>query len=336
MSNQEKSDQSREKSLYFLLLSTLRRNNLHQGKPEKTKQLVKNLEILELDDDWVILSVVDTLEETVTISKTEFKFYPNKKLSSYSDDPTLLNKETANYIVRSLYELFEILKDSSVPDLQKKLFKFPFQITIVLISSFILPFRNELPNNLTVLVQVMYSLLLANYIGTLAVRKKHQRLFLALLFPIIIVWVSFTKGNSFKMDIIFAFLFLTYSLGILGHNKLVAANMEITVALVIFIAVLCLNMTNVYDTTIFDNLFLLMYMSWMTFSKLQSQKKHRIEAIFYFFVLTTILLLTLLVIENWINLFSIVIAFVLSYKAFQNSKRKSELELFLGVWALFL
>ena len=331
----ENLDQSRKKSLYFLLLSTLRRNNLEQAKPEKTKQLVKNLDILELENDWVIFSEVDNIQQAVTISKTEFKFYPNKKLSSYSEDPTILNKMTAGNIIKTFYELFGIAKEPLAPKTHKNSSNFSIVVTMSLFSTVLLSFRDELPHNLTLTLQLTYSFFLAKFISTLAIKLKHQRLLLALLFPIIAIWMNVQHGTNFMMSSLYSILFVVYGFGIFGRNKLVATNVETVLALVILLAGLFLNLSSIYHMTIFDNLFLIMYISWIFFSKASSGEK-KTRFYFHFFVFFTGLFLTLLISKNWTYLFSILLAIVLSYKSFQCSSRKSELELFFGVQVLFL
>jgi hypothetical protein len=97
-------DESRQKSLYFLILATLRKNVLGTNNIQIASELARNLRIKELDKDWEITSFFQNREIKTSISKAEFKFYPTKNESSYEIEPSTQNTISAKSVVKNLFD----------------------------------------------------------------------------------------------------------------------------------------------------------------------------------------------------------------------------------------
>ena len=97
-------DESRQKSLYFLILATLRKNVLGTTDIQIASELARNLRIKELDKDWEVTSFFQNREIKTSISKSEFKFYPTKNESSYEIEPSTQNTISAKLVVKDLFD----------------------------------------------------------------------------------------------------------------------------------------------------------------------------------------------------------------------------------------
>ena len=104
-------DQSRKKSLYYLLLSSVRRNIAILDNLTTNQKIVEKLEILEDENDWVIHFSHNFENKSITVGKSEFKFYQTRQPDSMEINPGKSNLELADFIVKELITNIGIKSD---------------------------------------------------------------------------------------------------------------------------------------------------------------------------------------------------------------------------------
>jgi hypothetical protein len=97
-------DESRKRSLYFLLMTEARKQTLQSGNIEMARSITSNLDVIEAEDSWLVTSKVDSTEISVEVPKKKFQFYPTKNAESYEIEPSILNKQSAASVINDLYQ----------------------------------------------------------------------------------------------------------------------------------------------------------------------------------------------------------------------------------------
>ena len=97
-------DQSRLKSLYFLLLATARKRVLNSSDPSIAREIIKHLEIRELEDSWEISAHLTNGSINILREKSKFTFYATKNETSYDVEPSVSNKYQAELVVNELFK----------------------------------------------------------------------------------------------------------------------------------------------------------------------------------------------------------------------------------------
>jgi hypothetical protein len=98
-------DESRKRSLYFLILATLRKYVLGTDNAQAASEIARNLRIEEQDKEWEVFSFLNNREIKTSIPKSNFKFYPTKNVSSYEIEPSAQNTLSAKLVVRNLFDI---------------------------------------------------------------------------------------------------------------------------------------------------------------------------------------------------------------------------------------
>jgi hypothetical protein len=134
-------DQSRLKSLYFLLLVNARKRVLNSSDPLVAREIVKYLEIRELEDFWEISTRVADGAINILREKSNFTFYPTKNESSYGVEPSVSNKYQAELVVNELFQKaglshgeIEIADRESFQSLKAALRKYLLTCLLILIG----------------------------------------------------------------------------------------------------------------------------------------------------------------------------------------------------------
>ena len=107
-------DKSRERSLYFLILTNLRRYVSQSSDIPSARQLASNLKLIEQEEFWEILTVFNGQEIKVSRLKSDFKFYATKDRSSYEVEPSQQNSLSAKSIIAEIFSLAGI-ENPSLP-----------------------------------------------------------------------------------------------------------------------------------------------------------------------------------------------------------------------------
>ena len=96
-------DKSRERSLYFLILVTLRKYVSQSEDVPSARELAKNLTIIEAENVWEITTLLNKEKISTTVPKENFRFYPTKDRSSYDIEPSQQNAASAKSVVQTLF-----------------------------------------------------------------------------------------------------------------------------------------------------------------------------------------------------------------------------------------
>jgi len=106
-------DQSREKSLLFLLTRHAR-ENISQEHFEKFKLSLRTLQVIQDAEMWDISCIMEDKKRSVSTPKSDFIFYSTKSKDRYPIDPQELNRKSAEKVLAMLYpELEHRLSKSS-------------------------------------------------------------------------------------------------------------------------------------------------------------------------------------------------------------------------------
>ncbi len=97
-------DNSRQRSLYFLILATLRKLVSQSEDLPSARELAKNLTVLENSESWEVATSLRSEKIVVMVPKTDFRFYPTKDLSSYEVEPSKQNAASAKSVIKALFE----------------------------------------------------------------------------------------------------------------------------------------------------------------------------------------------------------------------------------------
>ena len=103
-------DKSREKSLLFLLSTVARSLEVPLEHKEDLRKSIATLLITERDDIWNITASTSLGgEKSYSIPKTRFIFYPVKDSTTYEMNPAILNKNSAQEVLLSLFAEYSAL-----------------------------------------------------------------------------------------------------------------------------------------------------------------------------------------------------------------------------------
>jgi hypothetical protein len=157
-------DESRKRSLYFLLMTEARKQTLMSGDIEKARSISSNLEVSELEDSWLVVSKSAEAYVSIEIGKKNFQFYPTKNADSYEIEPSVLNQSSAQEVIKQLYEKVGITQHSEPQKVNRSFETLGFSLNpqhAVLIGLFSVSLLDLVLNLPETLVQVTIVLLLS-------------------------------------------------------------------------------------------------------------------------------------------------------------------------------
>jgi hypothetical protein len=96
-------DQSRSKSLLHLLLATARTRVLSSNNLVAARELVAGMRVEEFGASWRISTEINGKKLSIECPKNQFVFYPTKSEESYTQEPYLQNRKSANALVEALF-----------------------------------------------------------------------------------------------------------------------------------------------------------------------------------------------------------------------------------------
>ena len=104
------------------MLVTARKRVLASSNPSIAREIIKQLEIKELNDSWEITAHLTDGPINILREKSKFTFYPTKNETSYEVEPSVSNKYQAELVISELF-LNAGLSDSGLKSLDIEKFK---------------------------------------------------------------------------------------------------------------------------------------------------------------------------------------------------------------------
>lgn len=102
-------DKSREKSLLFLLSTVSRSLEASPENKMRIRESIATLKIQDSGDKWEISARLSNEKlKNIEITKDRFSFYPVKSAARYETNPAVLNKNSAQEVLLSLFAEFEV------------------------------------------------------------------------------------------------------------------------------------------------------------------------------------------------------------------------------------
>jgi hypothetical protein len=239
-------DESRKKSLHFLLLTFLRQKSSRVNQPHVTRELVRNLEILELRDDWKITTRLENKVIEFDYPKSDFEFYQTKSEDFYKIDPAEKNRISAQKVVFDLFSAANLIENKSlVPD--ELGFSFWARLkarkheAALFLAFATLQFLFNSNSTVNAMLRMAYvSLVLLNYFnGNI---KQNKRKFFALL--MVLVVLSFKAHLGFSSHDQLMFAIVIFAMHLLAKNKFTRRKVVILNVIAIFGLIVSYNMNS--------------------------------------------------------------------------------------------
>ena len=218
-------DESRKRSLYFLLMVEARKRTLQSGDIQNARAISKNLEVHESSDLWLITSRTNESSISVEVPKSSFQFYPTKNAQAYEIEPSVLNGKSAAWVINELYQAagispLQLLSRSAKRSSRKKAQMFNPQHLALggLFGLISLDFLLEMPPNVmlfgkTLPVIIPIALLFKD-------TEKWLRSIIILVFSIAIFMISFISLDVIETSTALKFLTLLLLVDALHHKLL--------------------------------------------------------------------------------------------------------------------
>ena len=216
-------DNSRQRSLYFLILATLRKYVSQSEDLISARELAKNLTIVENSESWEISTSLQEKKISVTASKVDFKFYPTKDLSSYEVEPSKQNSASAKSVVKFLF------KEAGIANLQfpensnsegKKKEKFPvfdlntIEMSMIFITALFLHLR-IIPESVVPIIRTILGVyLLVSLVGWRNIQSKVLKFAIPIIsFGALSYFAKINLGSNIQLIFVSYFLLIV----ILNH-----------------------------------------------------------------------------------------------------------------------
>ena len=128
-------DQSREKSLYFLLQAVARQMNFQDPDKWKVRSAIKSIVIKDLGENWEVVATCESKISTKLIPKSSFVFYYTKSAENLALDPAIQNQNSARELLSDLFESFGFVTQIKAKEVKTS--RPVYQILIKMILSLI-------------------------------------------------------------------------------------------------------------------------------------------------------------------------------------------------------
>ena len=102
-------DQSRERSLFFLLSTIARNLDTPQEIKAQFKESIGSLQIRDNGETWLIsIRSLNDQPDEISFPKNRFSFYPVKSADRYDTNPAVLNRNSAEEVLMYFYGKFGV------------------------------------------------------------------------------------------------------------------------------------------------------------------------------------------------------------------------------------
>lgn len=125
-------DQSRERSLYFLLQAVARQMSFQDPDKWKVRTAIKSIAIKDLGENWEVIATCDSKISTKLVPKGSFIFYYTKAPENLELDPAIQNQNSARELLRGLFETFGFVTQIKAKEVKKLRFIYQKIIKIIL------------------------------------------------------------------------------------------------------------------------------------------------------------------------------------------------------------
>jgi hypothetical protein len=243
-------DNSRQRSLHFLILATLRKYVSQSNDVPAARELAKNLVVIESEDNWEIVTTINSEKISTTIPKTNFKFYATKDVSAYEIEPSQLNAMSAKSVVEKIFNAAGIINTAfpvniNVPEHPIKTFSGKInslQLPIIFFVSLFMHWKLIDLGIFPYLRVIFVVYVVFNFIGIKIIIKNLSKYLFILA---ILGTVAFLARFNLSSDLQLIFVVQLFLIEIVNYSR--NNLLKIFFLIAISICTNCLILTNIYE-----------------------------------------------------------------------------------------